>query len=49
MHVDTLAARVEDGLLQQAQHITVGAEHDFLTAGETLGFMLQAQVARDTV
>jgi hypothetical protein len=38
---DTLAARVEDGLLQQTQHIGVGADHYLLTVGETLGFVLQ--------
>ena len=41
--MDTLTARVEDGLLQQRQHIGIGAEHHLLTTGEALGFVLQAQ------
>jgi hypothetical protein len=42
--MDALTARVEDGLLQQCQHIAVRTEHDFLTAGDPLRLMLQAQI-----
>ena len=42
-HMDTLTARVEDSLLQQTQHIGIGAEHHLLATGEAFGFVLRAQ------
>jgi len=43
-HVNALTARIEDGLLQQAQHIGIGAEHHLLMRARALRFVLQAQV-----